>query len=174
MATQLRSVPARYIMRGGEIVELTGYEISPNGTVYRIINDERFLVPQNFDHAGYLLVNICNEYLATDTGYRSLYVQRLVMSSYEYQDWFPGAVADHIDANRANNSLHNLQWLHITANSSKARCLAMLVIDTIDGNETLCESVIETMQITGMSRYAIMKRVNKKFGTERYIIRSAK
>ena len=156
------AVPAFYIMRDGEIVELTGYFIDIDANISRQIGDDYFDVPQNPDHAEYLLANIKNSRLSTDTGFRSLYIQRVMMSSFHGEDFFPTAVADHIDCDRQNNHISNLQWLTIGDNSSKARSIPIVVTD-IDGNETLCENITETCEFVKLSRTSIDKMLNGKF-----------
>lgn len=156
------AVPAFYIMRNGDIVPLTNYMVDRDGSIYRIIDDKAYEVPQNPDHAEYMLSNIKNERLSTKTGFRSLYIQRVVMSSYRGEDWFPTAVADHINCNKQDNRLENLQWLTLADNSKKARSIPVIVTEISTGNETLCENITEASKFTGLSRTVIGKLLNGK------------
>jgi len=151
------AVPAFYIMRTGEIVSLDGYMIDVDGTITRKVGDEYWEVPQNPDHADYMLANVRNSRLSTDTGFRSLYIQRVIMSSFHGEDWFPTAVADHIDNNKQNNNLSNLQWLTMTDNTRKARNIPVIATDINTGAETLCENILECIKFTGISGSTINK-----------------
>jgi hypothetical protein len=149
-------VPAFYIMRTGEIVTLEGYYVDREGNVYRLVDDVYYEVPQNMDHGGYLLINIKNPRLSTETGYRSLYVQRVMMSSFHGEDFFPTAVADHIDCNKQNNHISNLRWLTMVDNSKRGTCIPIILIDE-DGFETLCDSITDAIKLSGLGSYTIGK-----------------
>lgn len=170
--TKVTTTPAKYIMRTGEIIDLNGYEVSTEGTIYRRYSEDDIrVVPQNPDHADYVLVNFKHPRLATKSGYRSLYVHRVVMSSFCSNTWFERAVADHIDGNRKNNSLDNLQWLSLEDNSVRARSKKVIAIDTVNREEFTCSSVTEAIQVTGLSRYHIIKYANKICNKSDWIIR---
>ena len=63
--------------------------------------------------SGYLYVNLVNGYLS-----KAQAVHRIVMKHFG-EDQPENYIVDHIDGNKTNNKLENLQWLSIRHNTEK-------------------------------------------------------
>lgn len=86
------------------------YEVSSNG---RVRKGE--LVMRAFDNGlGYMVLRIKNEF-----GRKRFYVHRLVMSTFSPSP-SPKLEVNHIDHNKKNNSLENLEWVSHRDNLIKA------------------------------------------------------
>lgn len=90
----------------------TNYMISNYGEVMST-RFNRLLKPSSND-SGYLYVNLINEGIVKTTA-----VHKLVMEHYGLNS--PGAnwIIDHIDENKHNNQISNLQWITIQKNTEK-------------------------------------------------------
>lgn len=85
------------------------YKISDLGRVYSCAKD-LFLKPANNGN-GYLFVNLCK-----DKSVKRMYIHRLVCLSFLGEDKIKKQV-NHIDLNKANNNLNNLEWVTPRENS---------------------------------------------------------
>lgn len=94
--------------------EYPNYLIYPTGEVYSIRN-KKYLKPR-FDKNGYKRVDIKNIILQK---VQTLKIHQLVAMKYINHTKTNGLVVDHIDANKLNNAIHNLQLLTPLNNTLK-------------------------------------------------------
>lgn len=119
---------ARYIFEDGRSVVFENYKVSSMGRVksLRSYGHDKQRLLNIFDSTtvnGEVLFYIVN--LFKNRKHYTLSVHRLVLSSFKPEDWFPGAVVDHINARSetsCDNSLHNLRWFTVQQNSSTSHC----------------------------------------------------
>lgn len=67
---------------------------------------------QSINKEGYRIVKI---------NYQQYLVHRLLMLSFKLQDYFTGAYVDHIDGNKLNNKIDNLEWVTAKENAVRGR-----------------------------------------------------
>lgn len=129
---------ARYIFENGRTVVFENYKVSSMGRVKSLRsyghNKQRLL--NIFDsttvngEVQFLVVNVFK-----NRKHYTLSVHRLVLSSFKPEDWFPGAVVDHVDARTkdcCDNRLSNLRWFTVQQNSSTERCKNLVSKALID------------------------------------------
>lgn len=88
------------------------YAISDCGDV-KSLRFNRILKPCNSD-AGYLYVNLVANKLTKSTA-----VHRLVIENFVSAKPNENYVVDHIDGNKNNNTVENLQWVSIKENTTR-------------------------------------------------------
>lgn len=88
------------------------YAISDKGNV-KSMRFDRILKPANSD-AGYLYVNLVANKLTKSTA-----VHRLVIENFTSVKPDENYVVDHIDGNKNNNLVENLQWVSIKENTTR-------------------------------------------------------
>jgi hypothetical protein len=88
------------------------YSISNLGRVRN--NDSGKFVKASLD-SGYYTVH-----LALKPKRRKLRVHRLLMFAFNPDSWFEDAVVNHMDCNKSNNDLKNLEWCTVKENNTHA------------------------------------------------------
>lgn len=97
-----------------KIEGFNGYSVTTDGRVWSHKN-QCFLTP--YDARGYKIVRL---YTGNGNEHKDMYVHRLVAEAYiPNPDNLPEV--DHIDANKENNDMSNLQWITKENNIKKAR-----------------------------------------------------
>lgn len=69
-------------------------------------------IPIKINHSGYCVIK-------TEQGYRTAH--RLVMITWRPTDDAENLTVDHLDHNKRNNALYNLEWVSYTENQYRAR-----------------------------------------------------
>jgi uncharacterized HNH endonuclease L245 len=102
------------------ILNEPGYAISKNGTLMDIGNKEIF--PQKGD---------TSDYVYTSVGKRRLLIHRMVALAWIYNtDIQTKYVVNHLDGNKSNNSVSNLEWTDYSGNTRHAIDTGLLNIGT--------------------------------------------
>lgn len=97
---------AIYIANNNEIIEFNDYEISDYGNIRRRKKDGKVREKKlTYDRDGYM--HVC---LHKNNKTKTCTVHRLVLSSFQTNQYFPEAQADHINSIRTDNRLENLRW----------------------------------------------------------------
>ena len=81
------------------------YYISDKGYIYSLYKDD-FITSHDDSKRGYLKVKL----RTVDNNHKSFSVHRLVMIVYNYRDDFEDYDVNHIDTNKKNNHIDNLEW----------------------------------------------------------------
>lgn len=135
------------------------YEISTIGEV-RYIENKR--VVTNAINNGYIQVKLCN-----DDGYNSCLVHRLVAYTYiPNPDPETKTVINHIDENKLNNNVSNLEWVSQKENCAKHNKKISherkVVQKDMEGNIiNIFDSILEASDKIGVDRSSISKVVSK-------------
>jgi len=95
------------------------YEISDTGQVKSLINGERILKPQKHT-GGYLYVNLYKNKKQT-----KFYIHRLVASHF-LREPRENEEVNHLDGDKENNTLRNLEWTSPAENNQHARNLGLI------------------------------------------------
>ena len=150
-----------------------GYFVNSNGIVASVRDNKgrfnydlpmRILKP-NLSTSGYLQV-----YISYNNKKKSAFVHRLVIETFKGES---DLTVDHIDGNKLNNNLDNLQYLPLEENTRKSSIgrkawNRLKVKVTLDDNETSFESIsdfckfygIRKLQISELIRYGVRKQNN--------------
>lgn len=101
------------------------YRINANGVIFNSVNG--IILKYQHNHAGYLTVN-----LNTQTGRVARKVHRLVMMTFKYIPGCENLEVNHIDGNKENNSIYNLEW--VTTKENKAHAIRTGLSDGLIGS----------------------------------------
>ena len=111
------------------------YYISDEGKVYSDkYNERRELIPRKC-HKGYLYVNLCK-----NGKYKSKMIHRLV-AKYFLDNYSDNLQVNHIDGNKENNNVSNLEMVTQTENMRHAVKMGLHV--SLKGEEYWCSKLTE-------------------------------
>ena len=139
--------------------DIKGYEglyaVTSCGKVWSYKN-KIFLKPGK-DKSGYLLVT-----LSKNGDKETKKIHRLVMETYCPIEGMENLECDHIDFDRQNNCLKNLQWLAPEQNNKKHKtCKKVLCVET----GIIYKSINEAERQTGINQSSISKACRGKLKT---------
>lgn len=88
------------------------YQISNFGRVKSLkFNKNKIIIPRKTKN-GYFDINLCkNNYI------KNYKIHRLLMLTFKSDNYFDEAIINHIDGNKLNNNLDNLEWCTYQENS---------------------------------------------------------
>lgn len=105
---------AQYINPDGSIEIFENYEVSNLGSVKSYKRGkEKILKSGTISKFGHQIVMLCKNNKSYGRN-----IHRLVLSTFNPEDWFENAVVDHIDSNPKNNRIDNLRWTTYKENNS--------------------------------------------------------
>lgn len=121
---------AQYIFEDGHMEIFENYMVSDFGQVksldYNRTGKEKVLKQREHNDVNAMSYEIC---LHKNNKTYTLFVHRLVLSTFKEKEYFPNAVVDHIiarDDSSCDNRLCNLRWTTQQQNISSARCKSLL------------------------------------------------
>lgn len=150
-----------------------GYQVSNEGrvrsyrTYHRIMAETSHILRPRVNPNGYEIATLYDEYGRP----HQVSVHRLVATAF-LPNSDPSLVVDHLDYNKTNNNVRNLEWVTIEENSRRA-CRAglyeaafivtrrpIIVTDLWTGEEIYYKSIHHAARMLGYSPSAISKVVN--------------
>ena len=103
-----------------DIPDYVGYYQASNFGNVRGLKYKKVLKPSK-DKDGYLRVNLCKKNIK-----KSCFVHRLVINSFLGKS---DLTVNHIDKNKANNNINNLEYMTIKENNRYSKCKRVLQFD---------------------------------------------
>jgi LEA14-like dessication related protein len=141
----------KIIIRGEETV----YSISPSGDIYN--DKKKTSITLKDNSGGYKQVG-----LYTSKGRVTCLVHRLVAQAYlENPNNFP--IVNHLDNNRANNHVSNLEWNTIQGNSDHMVKQGRSAKGSSNGNSILSEvqvKEVRKLHLLGVSKRSLARLLN--------------
>ena len=96
-----------------DIEGFNGYQVSNLGQIRSFKkSNSPIIMKQQISHKGYCTVHIT----ANDGSRKSCQVHRLVLKTFNPCDDMDSLEVNHIDENKTNNNLNNLEWMTHTEN----------------------------------------------------------
>lgn len=141
------------------IPEYPDYEVSTNGQVRSNKRKKSIILTLHAYSNGYLFV-----YLTNQNGGRSCLVHRLVLSTFSPCDNMENLQVNHLNCNRADNRLENLEWTTPQENrdyrdklkhTPKADTILVQFLD--DRSDLIFDSITDCANYFGISRKGISK-----------------
>lgn len=129
------------------------YAINSNGEI-KSLRYGRLLKPST-NSSGYLYVNLINNRIKKTTS-----VHKLVMEHFGTVKPFDEMIIDHIDGNKTNNNIINLQWLSIKDNTEKFYGNSNKKTEAIKLYQQ-GKKLKEISEIVGLSYYVVRETVLK-------------
>ena len=139
-----------------KIKDYPNYEVSSLGRVMNV-KTGRILKPGIHKPNNYLIVRLCN-----DKGIKSFFVHRLVAEAFILNPENLKTV-DHIDSNKLNNNVDNLQWLSLADNVRKANNKRVNQYTRNGDYIATYASILEASRQTGINQGIISACCNGKF-----------
>ena len=181
-----RWVSAKFIKNNGTILDFTGlYVVSDQGRVrslnYRHTGKTKVLSQGTYkdksNDAIYYMVTLC-----MGKKHYVLSVHRIVMSSFDADNWKPGRVVNHKTertATSCSNELSNLEWVTSSQNRSTEHCRVLQskhqanqqstskrtrVTDLATRETTVYPSANEANRILGLPSHTVTFCISKRKG----------
>ncbi len=111
------------------------YKISNIGRVYSLYSNK--IISNGIDSKGYYYVQ-----LQTYHGPKACRIHRLVLMSFDYHEGCENEIINHIDGNKLNDDLFNLEWSTYSSNMYHAVSHGLI---TYDGRGSLSDEQVETI-----------------------------
>lgn len=121
-----------------EIREIKGFDkyfVSSKGDIYSDKYHTRRSLKPRKNAKGYLYVNLCK-----DGKYKSIEIQRLVAQEF-LENFDPSLQVNHIDGNKQNNSVENLEM--VTQSGNIKHAISMKLLDPKKGEEHWASKLTE-------------------------------
>lgn len=130
------------------------YLISNKGNIFSLYSN-RMLNP-TISYDGYKICTVRNIYNKGIT----IYIHRVVMMTFNYQLGCENLAIDHIDCNKLNNNIENLEWVTLAENTRRAALNGLLLTGenapwtkvTNDQVHKICQLYISNIGISDISK----------------------
>lgn len=134
------------------------YYISVNGEIYNK-NTETFMPIYHNDGRYYFT------YLATiHQSRRAVFIHRLLMITFNYIPQYAFMQVNHIDGNKANNSLSNMEWVTLQGNNEHAQINNLICTgDDCPWSKLTEADVHEICQIIASKNYTTLGEIAAKY-----------
>lgn len=138
-----------------EIPGFPGYYVNSYGRVWSD-KSRKWLKLRN-NGKGYLFVSLCHNGKSINKK-----IHRLVAEAFIPNDDPQTKIeVDHIDSNKANNRVDNLQWLNHENNTRKSLCKPIMLFDTLSGDIEQFDSQKDAAAFLGCSQPMMSKMAIK-------------
>lgn len=133
----------QYITDKGEVLTSNDYDLIEidKAPFYKVVNKNGRALKQFLNKCGYVVVQPC-----FNGKQKFCSFHRLVMSTLRLNEYFDGAQVNHIDEDKTNNKLSNLEWLshkdninHGTHNERMAESLIGVFINRKDKSKPVIQ-----------------------------------
>lgn len=138
------------------------YEISKDGVVRNLKSNK--VLAGSINNGGYLNYRLKNKDGFTDT----LGIHRLLCMAFKPRSDYRDLQVDHLDGNKLNNVLSNLEWVTTKENCERAgkvglspKCIPISVLDVLTGNVDKYPSATAYALSVGMSKDSVIWRINR-------------
>lgn len=111
------------------------YKISNMGRVYSLYSEK--IISNAIDSKGYYYVQ-----LQTYDGPKACRIHRLVLTAFDYHEGCENELVNHVDGNKLNNDLFNLEWATYSSNLCHAISHGLI---TYDNRGSLSNEQVETI-----------------------------
>lgn len=137
-----------------QIPSCPGYMVSRDGRVYSIKSNS--LLVQHETEKGYFRVNV-----TIDGQCYHRRVHRLVAETYIPNDNPELDTVDHIDGDKSNNSVENLQWMSRGDNIRKSNSIPVIVKDLSTGYTKEYNSIYDAANDLSLSYSSVCRNIFK-------------
>lgn len=164
-------------MNWKDIKGFNGYQVSDDGQVrsFKRSKEGKLLTPHP-NRKGYLVVGL----IENDGNQQTKPIHRLVLMTFAPCDNMDELTVDHIDGNKLNNTLDNLQWLSNEDNVTKAtqtsewkhcynysRKGGEIEITFEDGHIEIYPNIARAVEGTGMCKKTLVRHLEHPEGVTR-------
>ena len=126
------------------------YQVSNLGRVKSMIGQEKVLHPKKHRN-GHLQIG-----LHKDKKRKTMYIHRLVAQAFiPNPDNLPQV--NHIDENKENNHVDNLEWCTNQYNTEYSQAKAVIAVDKISGLKVEFSSIMKAERMTGIDHSHIIR-----------------
>ena len=142
------------------------YMINELGEIWSPYAGGRFLSPSPTEK-GYLRI-----VLQTSNGRKTFQVHRLVMATFKPIDNMENYEINHIDGNKNNNSLNNLEWCTGSFNVRHSLDTGLKIPargEAVAGNKLTECQVLEICELLLSNQYSLAE-IGKKYGVSKHCI----
>ena len=155
-----------------DLENISNYYISEHGEVYSLKSGDYKKLSQFIDNLGYKQVILYNDF-----GKRKYYrVHRLVGMFFLFEDNTKDKMINHIDGNKLNNNITNLEWVTNSQNTKhaydnnlyKSRICKIKAVHKISGKERVYKSIRECATELSLNRKTITAILKGEKKTNNY------
>lgn len=145
------------------------YEVSDQGRV-RSLNysgtGRSQVLKSSSDTYGYLQIQLCKNGNRKMTKVHALVLEEFVSPRP------PSLVCDHIDANRANNRVENLEWVSVKENTRRGRSSEMLRlrVGSKHPNAKLSEKQVVEIRLRYAAGGVTQRELGREYGIHRAVV----
>ena len=135
------------------------YQVSNMGNIKSLkFNKEKILAPAK-TKSGYLYINLCKNNIT-----KKIKIHRLVLLTFNLKNKFDYKQINHIDGNKLNNSLDNLEWCTQSENMKHADDIGLRNIKGVNNSSSkLNYKQVRIIRLAYKNKYFTQKELAKIF-----------